>query len=91
MAKRLSKKSKILIGVLTPVGAIVLAFFILCSVTMGMYSPVFLGRVLAHWDSHITDYRIFPERIIPKSEKPHLFEKNINSTLETLKNLIPKI
>lgn len=47
-----------------------------------MYSPVFLGRVLAHWDSHITDYKIFPERIIPKSGKPYLYEKNIISTLE---------
>lgn len=82
MAKRLSKKSKILIGVLTPVGAIVLAFFILCTVTMGMYSPVFLGRALAHWDSHITDYKIFPERIIPKSGKPYLYEKDIDSLLE---------
>lgn len=78
MAKRLNKKNKILIGVLTPVGALVLAFFILCSVTMGMYSPVFLGRALARWDSHITDYKIFPERIIPKSGKPYLYEKDID-------------
>lgn len=84
MAKRLNKKSKILIGVLTPVGALVLALLILCAVTMGMYSPVFLGRVLAHWDSHITDYKIFPERIIPKSENPYFYEKDINSTLENV-------
>ena len=37
MKKKLSKKNKILIGVLTPIGAFLLAFFILCMVTMGMY------------------------------------------------------
>ncbi|MDE7439951.1 MAG: beta-lactamase family protein [Clostridia bacterium] len=94
--KQLSKKKKIVIGILTPSAALVLAFFILCVVTMGMYSPTFLGRVLTHFDSSVSDYKIFPERIIQKSDTPYVYEKNINSSLgdsvsvgnRTLNNLV---
>lgn len=81
----LSKKKKIIIGVLAPVTALIMAFLILCIVTMSMYSPVFLGRVLTHWDSCVTDYKIFPERVIRKSEQPYSYVKNINSALDGLK------
>ena len=79
--KPLSKKTKIVIGVLTPICALLLAFLILCVVTMCTYSPTFLGRVLTHFDSSVTDYKIFPERIIRKSETPYTYEKDINSAL----------
>ena len=82
---KLSKKKKIVIGVLTPVAALLLAFLILCITTMCMYSPAFLGRVLTHWDSHVTDYKIFPERVINKSNQPYTYIKNINSSFESIK------
>ena len=58
---------------------------ILCFVTMSTYSPAFLGRVLIHWDSNVKDYKIFPERVIQKSEQPYTYAKNVNSSLESLK------
>lgn len=85
MKNGLGKKNKILIGILTPVGALLMAFLILCIVTISAYSPAFLGRALTHWDSSITDYRLFPERQIRKSETPYSYTKNINSSLENLK------
>lgn len=85
MKQSLSKKKKIVIGILTPVTSFLLAFLILCIVTMGMYSPTFLGRALTHWDSRVTDYKIFPERKIQKSEHPYSYSKNINPSLESIK------
>lgn len=77
MAKGLDKKGKyILRGLLTPVFALLLAFLILCFITMGMYSPTFLGRVLCHWDSDVSDYKLFSERTIAKGETPYIYEKN---------------
>lgn len=84
MAKPLSKNKKIFIGVFTPVAAVLLAFLILCITTMCMFSPAFLGRVLTHWDSSVTDYKIFPERIIKKSGQPYSYAKNINPSLKAL-------
>lgn len=78
MKNTLSKKKKILIGTLTPICALLLAFLILCIVTMSMYSPAFLGRVLIHWDSSVSDYKIFPERQISKGEQTYTYVKNIN-------------
>ena len=85
MKNKLGKKGKIVIGILTPVGALILAFLILCIITVSAYSPTFLGRALTHWDSGVTDYKIFPERKIRKSEKPYQYVKNIDSSLENVK------
>lgn len=84
----MSKKKKIIIGVLTPVTALILAFLILCIVTASMYSPAFLGRVLTHWDSSVKDYKVFPERIIQKSDTPYTYAENINPAISeiTVKN-----
>ena len=49
-----------------------------------MYSPTFLGRVLIHWDSSVSDYKIFPERVVQKSEQPYSYTKNINSAYEKI-------
>lgn len=84
MKSKLTKTKKTVIGVLTPVSALVLAFLILCVVTMRLYSPMFLSRVLAHWDSDVTDYKKFPERVIEKSEKPYTYAKNINASLDNI-------
>lgn len=61
---------------MVPVSAILLAFLILLIVTMSLYSPAFLGRVLTHWDSSVSDYKIFPERTIEKSKQPYSYTKN---------------
>ena len=84
MKYALSKKTKTIIGIVTPIVALILAFVIVCVVTMGMYSPVFLGRVLAHWDSSVTDYNVFPERVAQKSAQPYSYGKDINPALESL-------
>jgi len=73
-----------LIGILTPVTALLLAFLILCAVTMAKFSPAYLGRVITHWDSAVTDYRIFPERVIRKSETPYTYAKNVDNSLDDL-------
>ncbi|MBD5092569.1 MAG: serine hydrolase [Clostridiales bacterium] len=51
---------------------------------MGMYSPAFLGRVLGHIDSSVSDYRIFPERVIQKGDNVYRYERAINASLADL-------
>lgn len=82
---KMSKKSKILWAALTPAAALLAAFLILCIVTMSAVSPVFLGRVLSHWDSSVTDYKVFPERVIRKSDKPFVYGKSLNAALSEVK------
>ncbi len=77
-----TKTKKFLIGILIPVTAILSAFLILCVVTMCTYSPAYLGRVLTHWDSNVTDYKLYPERTIEKSERPYSYPKKINASLD---------
>lgn len=84
MKKTLTRKGEIIIAVLTPILCLLLAFLFLCIVTMSMYSPTYLGRVLCHWDSDIKDYKIFPERKINKSEETYTYDKAINSSLGAL-------
>lgn len=80
--KKLNAKTKIiLLSVLIPVKALILAFLILCIVTMCMFPPAYLGRVLIHWDSKVTDYEIFPERVISKGESPYTYEKSLDPSL----------
>ncbi len=82
MKGKLTKRKKIVIGIVTPVGVLLAAFLILCIVTMSLYSPTYLGRVLTHWDSSVSDYEFFPERVIEKSDNPYSYRKNINSSLD---------
>lgn len=83
--KPLSKKHKsIIIGVITPICAVLLIFIILCIVTACKFSPAYLNRVLSHWDSKITDYKIFPERIIQKSDRPFVYDRNYDDDLSKI-------
>ena len=84
MKNNLSKNKKIIIGVLSPIIALILAFLILCTVTICTYSPTYLGRVLTHWDSSVADYKVFPERVINKSNQPYVYTKNIDYTIENI-------
>ncbi len=85
-----TKNKKIWIGIFAPVLALFFVFTILCMVTMCRYSSTYLGRVLTHWDSHVTDYRIFPYRVIEKSEKPYTYHKSIQSSLDQSIICLPK-
>ena len=84
MKKGLTKKQKLAIGIGTPIATLIVAFLILCIVTMSMYSAIFLGRVLTHWDSKVTDYKVFPKRAVQKSERPYTYAKNANASLKDL-------
>lgn len=81
MKNSANSKKKILIGTLTPVAALLLAFLILCIVTMSMFSPTYLGRVLTHWDSDVSDYKLFPARTIGKSGTPYSYSKNVKNAI----------
>lgn len=70
-----NKKIAVAVGVIVPVLALLLAFAIVCMVTMGVYSPAFLGRVLVHWDSSVNDYRLFDARTVSKSDLPYVYER----------------
>ncbi|MDE6550494.1 MAG: beta-lactamase family protein [Clostridia bacterium] len=84
MKSKLSTKKKIAISVFTPIAALLIAFFILCVVTVGMYSPAFLGRVLTHWDSSFSDYELFPERIIQAGNNTYTYVKDIDGDLSDM-------
>ena len=52
--------------------ALLLAFSILCFVTLGMYPAAeYLGRVLSHWDSSVSDYKFFPCSEVKASGRPY--------------------
>lgn len=74
-------KKKIRNAVIISVTVLFSVFLILCFITIGMYSATYLGRVLFHWDSDVTDYKLFPERIIHKSLQPYSYKKNTNISL----------
>ena len=78
MKSRSRKQKRILWGILTPVLALILAFLLLCVITMCTVSPTFLGRVLVHWDSSVYDYQLFPARSIRKSENPFRYPRKID-------------
>jgi len=81
MENRVGKKKVIIISFVTPIFALLLAFLILCLVGLSMYSPAFMGRVLTHWDSSVTDFQIFPERVIRKGEKSAPYERATDTSL----------
>lgn len=68
------KRKKILTAAAVLFTALLAGFLLLCFVTLGMYPPAFLGRVLTHWDSDITDYKVFPYRTIAAGDAPYQYE-----------------
>lgn len=84
--KKLTKKQKsaLIIGTLTPVAAILLFFAVLCIVTMSMFSAEYLGRVLFHWDSDVSDYNIFAFRTGKT-------DGGIENWVQTLQNITSQI
>jgi hypothetical protein len=43
-------------------------------VSAAVYSPAYMARILLNGESKITDYRIFPERAIARSDRPYTYE-----------------
>ena len=81
MKNNLSATKKFIIGIATPITALILIFSILCIATTCTYSATFLNRVVLHWDSSVEDYRIFPKRVIQKSENPYVYTESINQAV----------
>lgn len=77
----MNKKKRRIIGVTIPLLVVVLCFAITCVCTAVIYSPTYLGRVLTHWDSRVTDHMYFPSRVIQASNTPYLYERQIHSQL----------
>ncbi|MCM1260033.1 MAG: beta-lactamase family protein [Prevotella sp.] len=75
------QKKKRIIGIMAPLLIILLCFGIVCIATAVIYSPTYLGRVLTHWDSHVTDYTYFPSRCIQVSDTPYTYEKQLDLQL----------
>lgn len=50
---------------------------------MGMYSPAYLGRVLSHIDSSVSDIDFFPKRIINSSDSKYAYDIELNNSLSS--------
>lgn len=75
-----SKPKVTLIGV--ALLGVVLALIILVSAIV--YSPLYIYRCLANGESKVTDYQIFPARIIAKSSDPYQYAYEINESFGDL-------
>lgn len=54
------------------------AFIVLMVVSMFLYSPQYVYRCIVNGESKITDYQIFPERVIAKSDEPYAYAYDID-------------
>lgn len=69
---------------LIALGCLAGALALLIVVSMILYSPEYIVRVLVNRGSKITDYRVFPERLIAKSDNPYHFEYAPDENLGSL-------
>jgi CubicO group peptidase (beta-lactamase class C family) len=60
--------------------AITGAFVLLLIISSILYSPEYIYRVLSNGESKITDYQIFPTRVIAKSTDPYTFDYAIDDS-----------
>ena len=75
----MNQKRKRIIGIVAPLLIMLLCFGIICVSTAVIYSPTYLGRVLTHWDSRVTDYTYFPSRRIQASDTPYIYERQLDA------------
>ncbi len=75
----MNQKRKRIIGIVAPLLIMLLCFGIICVSTAVIYSPTYLGRVLTHWDSRVTDYTYFPSRHIQASDTPYIYERQLDA------------
>lgn len=76
--KRLLKILVIIAG--SAAGLLLLLF----AVSAILYSPEYIYRAVANGESKITDYKIFPERVIVKSGNPYSYAYDINPAYDGL-------
>ncbi len=54
-------------------GALVVALAVLLAVSAALYSPQYIFRCIANGESKVSDYRVFPARVIAKSSRPYRY------------------
>lgn len=69
---------------LLPIISVVIIFTVLCMYTACLYSPLYLWRVITHFDSDTDDYLYFPSREISESLTPYTYERRINTSISSM-------
>ncbi|MBU8878803.1 beta-lactamase family protein [Bacillus sp. FJAT-29790] len=49
-----------------------------------LFSPQYVVRTIVNGDSDVTDYKVFPERIIQKSSQPYYYKYGLDESLKTM-------
>lgn len=63
----------------------ILGLLIILIVTSALiYSPTYMYRIITNIDSSISDYKIFPNRVIDKGGVPYSYAYSLNNTLSKL-------
>ena len=70
--------------IISSVAVVLGLFIVLIAVSAILYSPTYMYRVLANGDSKITDYKIFPERVIAKEGQTYTYQYALDDTLPDL-------
>lgn len=68
-----------------PAGVLLLALSVLFSVTACLYSPVYLGRLLTHWDASVNDHSFFPYRTVEAGDQPYSYKDATDPSLGDLR------
>lgn len=83
--KGMSRMKRKLIKGLAIFGVTILGLFIvLVVVTSVQYSPLLVYRTIVNGESSVSDYKVFPERIIAKSEQPYNYNYALDNSLSEL-------
>lgn len=75
---------KALKAIFITLGCLVGAFVVLLIVSAILYSPEYVIRVIGNGESKITDYQIFPSKVIVKSTTPYKYEYNPDDSIGSL-------
>lgn len=65
-------------------GTVAGLFILLIAVSAVLYSPEYMYRILVNGKSKITDYKLFPQRVIEKSGRPYVYCYNIDPSYNSL-------
>ena len=70
--------------IISSVAVILGLCIVLIAVSALMYSPTYMYRIITNMDSSITDYKIFPERVIAKEGQTYSYDHALNDALSEL-------
>ena len=76
------KKALRLSGML--LGGLALALALVIALSFAIYSPKYMLRILTNGESKITDYTLFPERVIAKGSVPYIYAQEPDASFDTL-------